>query len=116
GAGMISGVSSGWSPTDIVIFGASGDLARRKILPALGTLGGDGRLRVLGAGRSELSREAFQDLVAEASGSLELAAQAEWVRLDYDSAESYRALDLVADGADRPVVYYLATPPPTFPP
>ena len=99
---------------DIVIFGASGDLARRKVLPALGALGGDGRLRVLGAGRSDLSREAFQDLVLEASGSSELAAQAEWVRLDYGRADSYEALPSSADRAGRPVIYYLATPPAAF--
>ena len=56
--------------TDLVIFGASGDLAQRKIIPALQSLnGGGGRLRVLGAGRSEMSREQFQQLVAEATKS-----------------------------------------------
>jgi glucose-6-phosphate 1-dehydrogenase len=107
-------VSINRPPADIVIFGASGDLARRKVLPALGALGGDGRLRVLGAGRSDLPREAFQKLVAEASGSSELAAHADWVRLDYDTADSYRALQQAANGAQRPVIYYLATPPATF--
>jgi glucose-6-phosphate 1-dehydrogenase len=111
---MISQVSTNRSPTDIVIFGASGDLARRKVLPALGALGGDGQLRVFGAGRSDLSRAAFQDLVADASGSSELAAQAKWVRLDYGAADSYLALQRAADSAGRPIVYYLATPPTTF--
>jgi glucose-6-phosphate 1-dehydrogenase len=101
-------------PADIVIFGASGDLARRKVLPALGALGGDGRLRVLGAGRSGLSQERFRDLVADASGNPNLAAQAEWVRLDYDTPDGYRTLKQSVNGSGRPTVYYLATPPATF--
>ena len=100
--------------TDLVIFGASGDLARRKIIPALHSLNGNARrLRVLGAGRSEMTREQFQDIVAEATQSRDLAAGAEWVKLDYDAPESYAELRrLVGDGG--PVVFYLATPPQTF--
>src|SRR3979409_1689153 len=61
--------------TGLGVFGASGDLARRKIIPALQSLNGDARrLRVLGAGRSEMSREQFQDIVAEATQSRDLAA------------------------------------------
>src|ERR1041385_3854811 len=99
--------------TDIVIFGASGDLTRRKILPALRGVGGS--VRVLGAGRREMSRDAFRDVVAESSGSRALAARAEGVRLDYDEPDSYETLRQAVDGDGRPVVYYLATPPSTFP-
>jgi len=100
--------------TDLVIFGASGDLARRKIIPALHGLGGNGhRIRVIGAGRSDLGTEGFRKVVGEAAESRELAATADWVQLDYDSPESYGGLrDMV--GTDRPVVFYLATPPQTF--
>src|SRR6266700_2931505 len=98
--------------TDIVIFGASGDLARRKILPALRGVGG--RVRVLGAGRTPMSREGFQRLVAQASGSDELAAGSDWVRLDYDVADTYETLRQTVNGDGRPVVYYLATPPSAF--
>jgi len=98
---------------DIVIFGASGDLAKRKIMPALRELAGRGGIRLLGAGRSQMSREEFQNLVQESSGSSELAAGAEWVQLDYESSESYRHLKEAVDGAGS-VVYYLATPPLTF--
>jgi len=42
----------------VVIFGASGDLTRRKIIPALGDLSRDGeQIRLIGAGRSDLSDE-----------------------------------------------------------
>jgi glucose-6-phosphate 1-dehydrogenase len=99
---------------DVVIFGASGDLAGRKVLPAIGAITPRRRLRVVGAGRSDLTRERFRRTVEETTGSAELAATAEWVRLDYGQADSYSALkDVVtAPGA----VYYLATPPSTFSP
>ncbi|HEY7199836.1 MAG TPA: glucose-6-phosphate dehydrogenase [Candidatus Dormibacteraeota bacterium] len=99
--------------TDIVIFGASGDLTRRKILPALRGVGGG--VRVLGAGRSEMSDEAFRQVVGEASGNGELAATAGWVRLDYDEPSTYESLRRAVNGDGRPVVYYMATPPSTFP-
>jgi glucose-6-phosphate 1-dehydrogenase len=100
--------------TDLVIFGASGDLARRKIMPALhGVNGTAGALRVLGAGRSQLSADDFRKVVTEASGSGELGAAAKWVRIDYDKPESYGDLrKLLRPG--RSVVFYLATPPQTF--
>jgi glucose-6-phosphate 1-dehydrogenase len=101
-------------PTDIVIFGASGDLTRRKILPAIGDLSRDGQIRLLGAGRSSMSQEAFKDLVASATGSQELAARSGWVQLDYDSPDTYEALKPAVDGDGAPVIYYLATPPATF--
>jgi glucose-6-phosphate 1-dehydrogenase len=101
-------------PTDLVIFGASGDLTRRKILPALRGLASDGRIRLLGAGRSELSQEAFRAMVADATGSPELAARSEWVRVDYGTPDSYQALKAAVDGDHNPVIYYLATPPATF--
>jgi glucose-6-phosphate 1-dehydrogenase len=101
--------------TDLVIFGASGDLAKRKIIPALESLNGSsgGKLRVLGAGRSEMSREQFQALVLEATKSPGLAAGAQWVKLDYDAPASYAELRRVV-GEGSSVVYYLATPPRTF--
>ncbi len=100
--------------TDLVIFGASGDLAKRKILPALHGLGSNGRkLRVLGAGRSKMTTEAFCELMGDASGDSQLAKSAEWVQLDYDRAASYHELRKMVR-ADRSVIFYLATPPHTF--
>ena len=100
--------------TDLVIFGASGDLARRKIIPALQSLNGSaGRLRILGAGRTEMSLERFQEIVAEATRSQDLAAGAEWVTLDYNAPASYAGLRR-AIGEGKSVVFYLATPPQTF--
>jgi len=102
--------------TDIVIFGASGDLTRNKILPALrGVAAGGQRLRLIGAGRSEQPDGGWQKLVADATGDGELAEGALWYRLDYDSPETYAALSKEI-GDDGPVVFYLATPPVAFDP
>src|SRR5256885_1398008 len=83
--------------------GASGDLTRRKILPALRAAGDS--VRVLGAGRRPMARDEFRGVVAEASGDGSLAAGAEWVRLDYDRPETYEALRRAVNGDGRTVVY-----------
>jgi glucose-6-phosphate 1-dehydrogenase len=98
----------------LVIFGASGDLARRKVLPAVGALAARRPIQVLGAGRSDLTRPDFQHLVGETTGSRELAAASDWVRLDYGATDTYSGLRRALDG--RTAVYYLATPPTTFGP
>ncbi|WP_297771006.1 glucose-6-phosphate dehydrogenase [uncultured Roseovarius sp.] len=57
-------------PFDLVIFGATGDLARRKILPALfrrfvaGQIEGD--VRLIGAARSDMDAKAYREMVREA--------------------------------------------------
>jgi glucose-6-phosphate 1-dehydrogenase len=57
-------------PFDLVVFGATGDLARRKILPSLWRRFAEGQMppeaRVIGAARSALSADAFRAQVAEA--------------------------------------------------
>ncbi|MDU8928626.1 glucose-6-phosphate dehydrogenase [Alisedimentitalea sp. MJ-SS2] len=56
-------------PFDLVIFGATGDLARRKILPGLfhrfmvGQV--PGTARIIGAARSEYDQQAFRDMVRD---------------------------------------------------
>jgi glucose-6-phosphate 1-dehydrogenase len=102
---------------DLVIFGASGDLARRKIMPALGALvTREGhRLRVIGAGRSHTSTEDFRQLTKEASGSAALAANAEWVTLDYANPDTFAPINTLITGTPV-VIFYLATPPETFSP
>ncbi|MEJ5217200.1 glucose-6-phosphate dehydrogenase [Cognatishimia sp. D5M38] len=55
---------------DLVIFGGTGDLARRKILPGLFKRFCDGQMpvgsRIIAAARSELDLSGFQDFVVEA--------------------------------------------------
>ncbi len=53
--------------TCIVIFGASGDLAQRKLVPALFTLRCKGRLpdnvKIIGFSRSQMSDDQFRDFM-----------------------------------------------------
>ena len=100
---------------DLVIFGASGDLAQRKILPSLKRLASrDGMLlRVIGVGRAAQSTTRWRDIVRKRSGSTRLAATAEWVKLDYRSKETFAGLKKLLAGVGS-VVFYIATPPETF--
>ncbi len=57
-------------PFDLVIFGGTGDLARRKILPGLFRRYLSGQMpenaRIIGAARSDLNREAYQAMIKDA--------------------------------------------------
>ncbi|HUY60771.1 MAG TPA: glucose-6-phosphate dehydrogenase [Candidatus Dormibacteraeota bacterium] len=103
--------------TDLVIFGASGDLTRRKVLPALQALMRRGDavepVRVIGAGRSGFTVESFRALLGEDPATVQLAPTAEWVHLDYGQPDDYQALHGILS-TDRVGVFYLATPPGTF--
>ena len=55
---------------DLVIFGATGDLARRKLLPALFRRMLDGQMptdaRIIGVARRDMSQEEFRACVGDA--------------------------------------------------
>ncbi|RZO83731.1 MAG: glucose-6-phosphate dehydrogenase [Oceanococcus sp.] len=117
---------------DMVIFGGVGDLATRKLLPALYYLNRDGHFlshsRVIACGRSGLAREAFQAHAEQACRRYVRAAdlddsalQSFLQRLDYvrvDAAEKshFEALaeTLNRQDPDRTRVYFLATRPDLF--
>src|SRR4051795_1637501 len=73
-------------PCVVVIFGATGDLTKRKLMPALCRLTDQGCLesvRILGVGRSAMSDEEFQGLVHEAledSKTIENLDEATWAK------------------------------------
>jgi glucose-6-phosphate 1-dehydrogenase len=100
---------------DLVIFGASGALTQRKILPSLKRLASrDGMpIRVIGVGRTAQSTTHFRDIVRKSSGSQRLASTAEWVRLDYGTQATFTGLKKLLAGSGS-VIFYLATPPETF--
>jgi glucose-6-phosphate 1-dehydrogenase len=83
--------------TLLTVFGATGDLARRMLLPSLYRLHADGllppRLRILGSARSELDEDGFRAhvraAVAEHVPAVErgiLALDGLLARLDYRAA------------------------------
>ncbi|ETA49197.1 glucose-6-phosphate dehydrogenase [Ponticoccus alexandrii] len=88
-------------PFDLVIFGGTGDLARRKILPGLFRRFNSGQMpeeaRIIGAARSDMDRQAFQNMIREAvaefGGPHDPEALDEFIgRLDYV------AVDAMGDG------------------
>jgi len=122
-------------PCTIVIFGASGDLTRRKLIPALYELASQKclarRFAIIGFARSPMSDEAFQASTAEAvrkfgSGPVdehELRCFAEsfaYVSGDYDDPAAFQKLSQRLDELDRKHnlegnrLYYLATPPSVY--
>ncbi len=127
----------GARPAAIVIFGASGDLTQRKLVPALHSLSCESLLstatRVLGVARSPLSDEAFLDRLYEGvveyarlkPGLCELwpgfAARISYLAGSYDDPETYRRLterlaQLDAEcGTQGNRLFYLATPPALYP-
>jgi glucose-6-phosphate 1-dehydrogenase len=118
-------------PCVVVIFGATGDLTKRKLMPALCRLLGEGCLdsvRILGVGRSEMTDEAYQNLVREAlnssektehlddQGWSEFAKRLHYISGELDDDETYSRLsarleELVSEGAGQNYLFYLATPP-----
>jgi glucose-6-phosphate 1-dehydrogenase len=116
-------------PLALVIFGASGDLTSRKILPALANLAERGRLpdgfTVIGVARTPWSDEEFRQVALKdapnATGRWgRLVARFRYVAGEYASPETFdRLRDLLAEadrehgtGGNR--IYYLATIPDVF--
>jgi glucose-6-phosphate 1-dehydrogenase len=124
-------------PAIIVIFGASGDLARRKLVPALHSLACEGLLhpntRVVGVARSELTAEELSERLYEGievyarldPGLCELwadfAARISYLSGDYDDPDTYARLKRKLAGLDAEHdiphhrLYYLAIPPMVYP-
>jgi len=107
----------------LVILGATGDLSRRLLLPALYRLEAAGRLPVrslLGTALRELDDGAFRDLAREAVESFAGPVDSKaWDRLA--GKLSYRRGDLDAGGAQElaqqvegSAIFYLALPPGHF--
>ncbi|HTW97179.1 MAG TPA: glucose-6-phosphate dehydrogenase [Acidimicrobiales bacterium] len=118
------------SPLALVIFGATGDLAGRKILPALAALAERGslpeRFSIVGAATSEYDDGSFRDRVLEVAPGgpsgrwQEYVEHFRYVRGDYaDHATFERIANALAEvdtecGTAGNRVYYLATIPKLF--
>jgi glucose-6-phosphate 1-dehydrogenase len=124
-------------PCAIVIFGASGDLTRRKLIPALFELANCGslasRFAIVGFARSQMTDAAFQDSASEAvrndsescrvsEESLRAFAQSfAYVAGEYDQPVGFEKLSHRLDELDKERhlegnrLFYLATPPAVYP-
>ena len=108
-----------------VFFGATGDLAYRKIFPALQALvkRGGFDIPIIGVGRSaagaDALRERARQSLQEYGGGIDDAAFAklssllQYVKGNYEDAETFTALR-AALGASKAPLYYLAIPPEAF--
>ena len=116
---------------DLVLFGGTGDLTWRKLMPALfqafrhGTLPADGR--IIGVGRDNLSHDQYRELIKTRFEKVDLAkrpspeefarfaAILEFVRMDLSKPDDYATLGATLNGrgADT-VVMYVATAPSLF--
>jgi len=117
-------------PFTLVVFGATGDLARRKLLPAMMHRDLAGQLpppaRIIGVARRDLSRADYQEMArksvkeaaAKANGAIEpFIERIHYVSADAEHDEGWDELTaLVNERGDDTVVYYLATGPDLFVP
>ncbi len=122
--------------TVLVIFGALGDLASRKLLPAIYNLAHEGalpeRIELIGISRAETSDEQFRDHVRESIDRFSrrrpnadvldgLLASVRFVTGAFDDDDLYPRLRTVIESIDEAAgtpmnrVFYLSTAPEFFP-
>lgn len=128
------------APCTFIILGASGDLTRRKLVPALFHLMADARLAddfsVLGIGRARMSNHAFRERMRRAAAESlgdEMGGAAEWARFaerleyldgDLNDAGTYamlrRHLEALEEASvargdpPRGRLFYFALPPSVY--
>jgi len=123
-------------PCAVVIFGATGDLAHRKLVPALYNLGVDGLLpanfSLIGAARKEVSDKDFRADIRQSVSQhsrrkplneivwKEFEEHSYYVQVPFDDAASYTKLKARLDELDSTAgvvsnrIFYLATGPEYF--
>jgi glucose-6-phosphate 1-dehydrogenase len=124
-------------PVTLVIFGGSGDLAHRKLLPALYNLHIDGllppRIAIVGAGRNLMEDEAYRDFAKDGITQFSrrpldekswntFAPSIFYARASIDDEKAFAPLGARLDiieherGLTGNRIYYLAIPPTLFAP
>ena len=110
---------------DLYLFGGTGDLSNRKLIPAMfrqETLGNiNDTSQIIGIGSRDLSAEEYISMVNESLNKyyidfeqqkdawLKFAKRLQYIKLDINSNEDWKNINNVSDSVA--VVYYLATPP-----
>ncbi len=124
-------------PCVLVIFGATGDLAKRKLIPALYNIGKEGLLpqafEIVGVGRSAPDEAAFRAMHLESTTKFSrtkpldagawanLASRVHYVIGDHESPATYEKLkDRLDDldqtkGTQQNRIFFFSTPPSAFP-
>ena len=122
-------------PCAIVIFGAGGDLTKRKLVPALYNLRCHGLLpaefSIVGIGRAELTHDTFREqmgrdirefatIAVDAATWKEFEDRLYFLKAEFDDDASYRDLGTLLAEAQKKhgtagnALFYLATPPAAF--
>ncbi|GIL02272.1 MAG: glucose-6-phosphate 1-dehydrogenase [Alphaproteobacteria bacterium] len=117
-------------PFDYVVFGGTGDLAERKLIPALYHRAADGQVlpssRIIGAARAEMSTEAFREFARQAivahvkpderrSDKIEFfLGMLHYVSVDAASERGWAELKALLGEDDRVRAFYLAVGPTIF--
>lgn len=124
-------------PCALIIFGSTGDLAKRKLVPALYNLLKEDLLpdefELVGVGRSSPDEGAFRAMHKESTGKFsrtkpldeavwsKLESKIHYVQGDHEAPETYTALTAKLDELDRTRgtqqnrIFFFSTPPSTFP-
>ncbi|MDQ6835758.1 MAG: glucose-6-phosphate dehydrogenase [Actinomycetota bacterium] len=123
-------------PTSLIIFGATGDLAHRKLLPALYNLAHEGQLperfEMVGVGRRDQEHDDFRDAALDSIQSFSrrkpdesvlegLVNNMRYVQGSFDDDDIYAELVRTLEEFDEQVgrkldrVFYLSTAPEFFP-
>ena len=127
----------GAPPTVVVIFGASGDLTARKLIPAVYNLGVDNLLptdfHLVGYGRKEIPDDEFRGLAKDAIKEFyrrelddeswgRISANTTYVAGGYDDLQAFERLASHIEkieqhvGRDVQSLFYISTPPSVFAP
>ncbi len=122
-------------PFLLVIFGASGDLSRKKLFPSLYRLDRDGLLPhdscILGSARTAMDQAAFRELIRQSVEAAEgtkfdraawdaFASRLHYHAGEYDAPASYKALGTAIAELERAHetlgnrIFYLAVPPTVY--
>jgi len=130
-------IHRGAPPTVAVIFGASGDLTARKLVPAIYNLAHDNLLpadfQLLGFSRKELGDDDFRKMVSEAVAEFSRRAPdsevlervmtgSQYLSGGYDDADAFKRLAAKIDeiekglGREAQALFYISTPPSVFKP
>jgi glucose-6-phosphate 1-dehydrogenase len=120
----------------LVIFGATGDLTSRKLIPALYSLRTQNlmpeKYKILGIGRTEMTSDDFRKMMAKAITTFtdekepdftqvpEFIENIEYHKIDFGTAADYDLLRHVVENLDSKyymggnMIFYMATPPSLF--
>ena len=123
---LLNGQGSHGEPSDaFVFFGATGDLAYKKVFPALQSMIRRGNLEVpvIGVAKAgwtvEQLRERARDSLEKHGGGVDeeafrkLTARLKYIDGDYQDSSTFEQLRKVLGGSQRPT-HYLAIPPSLF--